>query len=222
MSCLSLGDLGAVGRIKVDAPYGIRPYRLGLKRPNPGEHLGWHKGVRRGVRRGLHRGQTGRLSGLGDVVDDAQTWITYGNDILGRSSASGVGAEAEKAGMNIDTFVGNRGDELAAASQDKLDELVAMKMSLLQLAAGKYKPLSVSGAFTDELGTALKQEVVAGAQGVAKAPGQAYDWAKQEASKAVDYALQKGGQAAKEAALPMALIVAGLAAVGFIVYQMKK
>ena len=210
MGSLNLAELGDLGRIRVDAPFGVRPYRLGHRR-----HLGRTIGRRIRTRRGFE--------GLdGYVVDDAQTWIVYGNEILGRSSAAGVGAEAEKAGMNIDTFVGNRGDELAAADQSKLDELNDMKMKLLLLAQGKYKPESVWGsaveAGTDELAFRAK----AGATGVVQAPGKVYEWGKQEAQKAIDYALDKGGEAAKKAALPMALIVGGLAAVGFIIYSLKK
>ncbi len=217
---LSLADLSAVGVMpNVDAPFGVRRYLLARKGHSIAKGL--HRGMRMGRRLGRHRRG---LQGLGDVISDAQTWIDYGNEILGRSSASGVGAEAEKAGMNIDTFVGHRGDELSAASQDKLDELLTMKMNLLNLAAGKYTRVDpgVMSIAKDAIQDAADEAAFrakAGAAGVAAAPGAVYGFVKEEGKKLIDYAINKGGDVAQKAALPLGLIVAGVLGVAYIMYK---
>jgi hypothetical protein len=123
------------------------------------------------------------LGGLGDVVADGTTWITYGNDIVERSKTGNVGAEAMKAAQNINTFLGNRGDELQAASPDTVDALGEMTDKLTKIASGQIKYDSVSGAFLDELGNAIRGEVIVGARAVYNAPKKIVKYAVDEVVK---------------------------------------
>lgn len=122
------------------------------------------------VNRVALRRQTGSPSGLGDVVADATTWITYGNDIVERSKTGNVGAEAMKAAQNINTFLGNRGDELQATSPATVDALDGTADRLTKIASGQIKYDSVAGAFVDEFGNELSREVGAGTKAVLDAP----------------------------------------------------
>jgi hypothetical protein len=128
--------------------------------------------VARAASRIPHRRRLQRygLGGLGDVVADATTWITYGNDIVNRSKTGNVGAEAMKAAQNINTFLGNRGDELQSTSSATVDALDEMTDKLTKIASGQIKYDSVAGAFFDEFGNAVRGEVTVGAQAVLDAP----------------------------------------------------
>lgn len=110
------------------------------------------------------------VDGLGDIVADAMTWITYGNDIVERSKSGNVGSEAEKAAQNVNTFLGNRGDELQATSPDTVDALGRTIDLLSKIAAGQIRYDSVAGAFFDEVGNAVRGEVLVGGRAVLDAP----------------------------------------------------
>jgi hypothetical protein len=118
------------------------------------------------VNRVAGRIKGGTMSGLGDVVADAMTWVTYGNEIINRSKTGNVGAEALKAAQNINTFLGNRGPELEAASSETLDALDETTDKLTRIASGQIRYDSVAGAFFDELGNAVRGEVIVGARSV--------------------------------------------------------
>jgi hypothetical protein len=216
MGNLNLSELGALGHIKRrDAPYGVR-----YEHTSEGLRNRSHSRPRRMVRPYAARG-FGNFADMGDVITDAQTWLTYGNEILGRSSASGVGPEAEKAGMNINTFIGNRGDELQSASPDVFDQMTTMQMNLLALAQGKYKPESVWGNAIDSAVDEATFRASAGAAALKAAPGQAYDWTKKEVKSALETALDVGGKVADKATVPLALIVAGVLGIAYVVYKHK-
>lgn len=116
------------------------------------------------------RPRSAGMYGLGDVVSDAMTWVTYGNDIFERSKTGDVSSEAMKAAQNINTFLGNRGPELEAASSSTVDAIGQTADRLTKLATGKIHYDSVAGSFFDELGNALRGEVMVGAQAVLAAP----------------------------------------------------
>lgn len=110
------------------------------------------------------------LHGFGDIVSDAMTWVTYGNDIVNRSKTGNVGAEAMKAAQNINTFLGNRGSELESVSTATVDALDEMTDKLTKIASGQIKYDSVAGAFFDEFGNAVRGEVIVGAKAVMDTP----------------------------------------------------
>lgn len=116
------------------------------------------------------RPRSAGMHGLGDVVADAMTWVTYGNDIFERSKTGDVSAEAMKAAQNINTFLGNRGPELEAASSATVDAIDQTADRLTKLATGKIHYDSVTAAFFDELGNAVRGEVMVGAQAVLDTP----------------------------------------------------
>lgn len=125
-------------------------------------------------------------SGLGgDAVTDASTWIPYGNDIIERSKSGNVGSEALRAAQNINTFLGNRGDELQAASPATVDALGEMADKLSKIASGQIKYDSVSGAFFDEFGNAVRGEVLVGTQAVLDAPKKIVKYAADEIVKPI-------------------------------------
>jgi hypothetical protein len=123
------------------------------------------------------------LNGLGDIVADGTTWITYGNDIVERSKTGNVGSEALKAAQNINTFLGNRYDELQAVSPDTVDALGQMLDVLSKIASGQIKYDSVAGAFLDEVGNAVRGEVIVGGKAVLDAPKKIVKYAVDEVIK---------------------------------------
>lgn len=133
--------------------------------------------------RAAMRRQHGYGGGMGDVVADGTTWITYGNDIVNRSKTSNVGAEALKAAQNINTFLGNRGSELQSSSPDTVDALGEMTDKLSRIASGQIKYDSVAGAFFDEFGNAVRGEVIVGAKAVYDAPKKIVKYAVDEIVK---------------------------------------
>jgi hypothetical protein len=116
------------------------------------------------------RPRSSGLNDLGDVVADGMTWVTYGNDIFRRSQTGDVSAEAMKAVQNINTFLGNRGEELEAVSHDTVDAIDQTADRLTKLATGKIHYDSVAAAFFDELGNAIRGEVIVGTNAVLDAP----------------------------------------------------
>lgn len=156
--------------------------------------------------------------GMGDVVADAMTWVTYGNNILSRaeSEPTTIGAEALKASQNINTFLANRGDELDATSPGtvtKLDDMV-----------DKLAYLAKTGLIRadDSFGTAFSSEVddfnseaarlaKAGAKPFVDAGSAVYQWMKKE-----------GGDAIDKATTPLVIVVAGILGVAYIMYGNKK
>jgi hypothetical protein len=135
---------------------------------------------RANVRRSL---RPSGVSGLGDVVADAMTWVKYGNDIIQRSKTGNVGEEAMKAAQNINTFFGNRGEELEAASHDTVTAVGEIADKLTKIATGQIKYDSVAGAFFDEFGNAVKGEVLIGVQGVLDAPKKVVKYLVDEVAK---------------------------------------
>jgi hypothetical protein len=130
-----------------------------------------------------YRNRGNGLGSLGDVVSDAMTWVTYGNGIIEQSKTSNVVDEARRAALNISTFLGNRGDELQAASSDTVDALGEMSDKLSRIYSGKIKYDSVAGSFFDEFGNAIRGEVIVGAKAVYNAPKRIVKYAVDEVIK---------------------------------------
>lgn len=154
---------------------------------------------------------------MGDVVADGMTWITYGNDIIARQTTDPktIGAEAQKAAMNINTFLANRGTELDTVSPGAVTKLDDMVDKLASIAAGNL--VLADDSFLHAAGeefssdSELARQLKAGAQAVANTPGQVYDFLKDQGKKALD-----------EAKTPLLIIVAGVIGVAYIMYGKKK